>query len=65
MEKMKVKLEQKNLTIKLIKNIYEFIYKDLANIPKSIDYPVLCLYQVFNTEFISFRIDKTFLKIKQ
>ena len=57
MEKMKVKLEQKNLTIKLIKNIYEFIYKDLANIPKSIDYPVLCLYQVFNTEFISFRID--------
>ena len=57
MEKMKVKLEQKNLTIKLIKNIYEFIYKDLANIPKSIDYPMLCLYQVFNTEFISFRID--------
>ena len=57
MEKMKVKLEQKNLTIKLIKNIYEFIYKDLSNIPKSIDYPVLCLYQVFNTEFISFRID--------
>ena len=57
MEKMKVKLEQKNLTIKLIKNIYEFIYKDLANVPKSIDYPVLCLYQVFNTEFISFRID--------
>jgi len=57
LEKMRVKLEQKNLTIKVIKNIYEFIYKDLANIPKSIDYPVLCLYQVFNTEFISFRID--------
>ena len=56
-EKMKVKVEQKNLTIKVIKNIYEFIYKDLSNIPKSIDYPVLCLYQVFNTEFISFRID--------
>ena len=56
-EKMKVKVEQKNLTIKVIKNIYEFIFKDLANIPKSIDYPVLCLYQVFNTEFISFRID--------
>ena len=57
MEKMKVKLDQKNLTIKLIQNTYEFIYKDLSNIPKSIDYPVLCLYQVFNTEFISFRID--------
>ena len=56
-EKMKAKLDQKNLTIKVIKNIYEFIYKDLANVPKSIDYPVLCLYQVFNTEFISFRID--------
>ena len=56
-EKMKRKVEQKDLTIKVIKNIYEFIYKDLANIPKSIDYPVLCLYQVFNTEFISFRID--------
>ena len=56
-EKMKRKIEQKDLTIKVIKNIYEFIYKDLANIPKSIDYPVLCLYQVFNTEFISFRID--------
>ena len=56
-EKMKKKVEQKDLTIKVIKNIYEFIYKDLANIPKSIDYPVLCLYQVFNTEFISFRID--------
>ena len=53
-EKMKAKLDQK---IKVIKNIYEFIYKDLANVPKSIDYPVLCLYQVFNTEFISFRID--------
>jgi len=57
LEKMKVKVEQKNLTIKVIKNIYEFIFKDLSNIPKSIDYPVLCLYQVFNTEFISFRID--------
>ena len=56
-EKMKVKVDQKNLTIKVIKNIYEFIFKDLSNIPKSIDYPVLCLYQVFNTEFISFRID--------
>ena len=56
-EKMKAKLDQKNLTIKVIKNIYEFIYKDLANVTKSIDYPVLCLYQVFNTEFISFRID--------
>ena len=46
---MRVKLEQKNLTIKVIKNIYEFIYKDLDNITKSIYYPVLCLYQVFNT----------------
>ena len=56
-EKMKAKANQKNLTVKVIKNIYEFVFKDLANIPSSIDYPVLCLYQVFNTEFISFRID--------
>ena len=56
-EKMKAKFDQKDLTIKVIKNIYEFIFKDLANVPKSMDYPVLCLYQVFNTEFISFRID--------
>jgi hypothetical protein len=34
LEKMKVKIEQKNLTIKVIKNIYEFIFKDLSNIPK-------------------------------
>ena len=57
LKKMKIKLDQKNHTIRVLKNIYEFFFKDIALIPKSIDYPVLCLYQVFNSEFISFRID--------
>ena len=57
LSKMKIKFEQKDLTIKIIKNIYEFFFKEYATIPKSTDYPVLCLYQVFNSEFISFRLD--------
>ena len=57
LNKMKMKYEQKNQTIQIIKNIYEFFFKEYATVPKSVDYPVLCLYQVFNTEFISFRLD--------
>ena len=62
LSKMKTKFDQKNLTIKIIKNIYEFFFKEYASIPKSVDYPVLCLYQVFNSEFISFRLDVPELK---
>ena len=54
---LKMKYEQKNQTLQIIKNIYEFFFKEYATIPKSVDYPVLCLYQVFNSEFISFRLD--------
>ena len=57
LNKMKIKYDQKNHTIQIIKNIYEFFFKEYATIPKSVDYPVLCLYQVFNSEFISFRLD--------
>jgi hypothetical protein len=57
LDKMKLKYDQKNQTINIIKNIYEFFFKEFATIPKSADYPVLCLYQVFNSEFISFRLD--------
>ena len=57
LKNMKLKYEQKNHTLKIIKNIYEFFFKEFATIPKSVDYPVLCLYQVFNSEFISFRLD--------
>ena len=65
--KMKTKYDQKNQTINIIKNIYEFFFKEFSTIPKSVDYPVLCLYQVFNSEFISFRLDapetkNTFIK---
>ena len=55
--KMKIKYDQKNQTINIIKNIYEFFFKEFSTVPKSVDYPVLCLYQVFNSEFISFRLD--------
>ena len=57
LNQMKIKLEQKNQIIHIIKNIYEFFFKEYVRIPKSVDYPVLCLYQVFNCDFISFRID--------
>ena len=55
--KMKEKLSQKNQTMNIIKNIHEFFFKEFDKIPKSIDYPVLCLYQVFNSEFISFKFE--------
>ena len=54
---LKMKNEQKDQTLQIIKNLYEFFFKEYATIPKSVDYPVLCLYQVFNSEFISFRLD--------
>ncbi len=57
LDKMKLKFDQKNQTIHIITNVYEFFFKKYATIIKSIDYPVLCLYHVLNSEFISFRLD--------
>lgn len=56
-EKMKIKKMQKDQTIKIIQNIYEFFYKDYSKIPKNMEFPILYLYQIFKNDFISFRLE--------
>ena len=51
---MNVKMEEKNNVIEIVSNLYKFFYSEYAKVPNSVDYPVLCMYQVLNSEFMSF-----------
>ena len=55
-ENMERKKTDKDIVVTIMKNIYNFFYKEYSNVQQSVDYPVLCLYQVMNTELISFHL---------
>ena len=55
-KKINQKQKEKNRIFKIIKNLYNFFFNEFKNITKSTDYPVLSLYQVFNSDLISFSL---------
>jgi hypothetical protein len=59
---MQVKLHEKNEIITILKNIYRFFYKEYAKVSKSVDYPVLCMYQIINSELIDFTLSTPDIK---
>ncbi len=50
------KLRYKNILIQIIKNLYQFFYKEYSTITKSVDYPILCMYQIMNCELINIEL---------
>ena len=53
-DNMNLKLQEKNTVIEIVKNLYKFFYSEYSQVEKSLDYPVLCMYQVINSELIAF-----------
>jgi len=56
-ENMENKKKEKEKLLIIIKNLYQFFYSEYSKISKSVDYPVLCMYQIINCELILFDID--------
>ena len=57
LENMEKKKKEKDILLKIMKNLYKFFYSEYSKIPTSVDYPVLCMYQILNCELIRFEIE--------
>jgi hypothetical protein len=56
-ESLNEKYKYKNILVDIIKNLYKFFYNEYSKITQSFDYPVLCMYQIINSELINFELD--------